>query len=117
MATFKDFVDENLQFSEESERRNPLGISLDKNNLPAFTPRNITSLVSTVFEAAALRNIGKPEQNDLAAHLADVVSSDAFISELSSTLGDPKPGESENEFVARARMAFRGIMHQRLKKR
>lgn len=117
MATFEDFVRENTPSTECSEEARELEVCRDQSAVSGLTVLNVSTAVSSVFNAAALPGIGKSERDELSAHVAEVVSSDSFISELSSRLGDPKLGETENEFVARARMAFRSMMHQRLRKK
>jgi hypothetical protein len=46
--------------------------------------------------------------------VGDIVASDAFLEQLSEEVGEPKAGETEEEFVTRAKAALRSLMRESL---
>lgn len=110
MSDFKEFVKKN------AGKVPPAQLGHDGKAVEAFNVGNLSAAVFSVFSSAHLLDVGSKKQRKLSEHVAGVVASDSFIEELSNSLGDPQPGESEDEFVARARMAFRGLMSKKLNK-
>lgn len=116
MSTFEKFVHEAKASSSSNESSTPGRIGRDDLAGELFSSSNISAAVSSVLTKAALFSDTRSKQAELSNHVAKLATSDELVAELSTTLGDPKPGETENEFVARARMAFRGIMKRKLTK-
>ncbi len=110
MSDFKDFV------KKHDGMMPPPQLGHESSAVKPFNVTNLSSAVLSVFRSAQLLDVENKKQQELSEHVAEVVASDTFIEELSTTLGDPMPEESENEFVARARMAFRGLMSKKLSK-
>jgi hypothetical protein len=81
--------------------------------LPAHgheTPMNAIVLVDTLKDIVPERH---PEH--AAKNLYDFISSDAFASEVDKEVGDPSEGESEDQYVQRARTQIEKLLMARFK--
>ncbi|AHC82530.1 hypothetical protein X970_11110 [Pseudomonas monteilii SB3101] len=59
--------------------------------------------------------LGKSKATQFADDAADLITSDDFLNELESELGLPQKGESEDEFVARAKASMFEMLKAKLK--
>lgn len=65
---------------------------------------------------AALGSVlGKSKATQFADDASDLITSDDFLNELESELGLPQKGESEDEFVARAKASMFEMLKAKLK--
>lgn len=53
---------------------------------------------------------------EFSGEVAALVRSDAVLGELGSEVGNPRPNETEDEFVERAKSALAGILRKKLSK-
>ncbi|MGY3014656.1 hypothetical protein ACVWZ5_000161 [Pseudomonas sp. TE6283] len=59
--------------------------------------------------------LGKSKATQFADDAATIITSDDFLNELESQLGLPQKGESEDEFVARAKASMFEMLKSKLK--
>ena len=59
--------------------------------------------------------LGKSKASEFADDASDLFTSDDFLNELESELGLPQKGESEDEFVARAKARMFEMLKTKLK--
>ena len=78
---------------------------------------SIVNRIAAVTKSGLLRStlsLSGETIDPLANKAAEVVTTDAFIEQLGDTIKGVKPGESEEEFVIRAKAAFRLTLRKRL---
>lgn len=74
------------------------------------TPLNAIVLVDTLKDIVPEKH---PE--DAASNLYEFISSEAFASEVDKQVGDPSEGESEDQYVQRARTQIEKLLMARFK--
>ena len=74
------------------------------------TPLNALVLVDTLKDIVPEKH---PE--DAANNLYEFISSDAFASEVDKQVGDPAKGESEDQYVQRAKSQIERLLMSRFK--
>lgn len=79
-------------------------------NLPALSASINTSL------AALNPEMGIRRARRASDALAEVIASDEFLDEMDARIGRPKFSETREMYVARAKMALKEMLRQKLKK-
>lgn len=72
------------------------------------------SIEASFVLSAALTN--HSEETKFSHQVAEIVSGEEFISELSTEIGKPISGESEDEFVNRSKNSLRELLQRKLLK-
>lgn len=54
---------------------------------------------------------GEKNKNAFADKALNVITSNAFLAELDSKIGNPKPDESEDEYVSRCSRILNNLLH------
>jgi hypothetical protein len=75
---------------------------------------SISEISKSLLQDAALP-FASTEVAKLSDETAKLVNTDQFMDKLSEVVGTPKSGESEDEFVNRAKAAFRMVLRQQTK--
>lgn len=81
-----------LDFIKEREARAPLQIGSSRKETIAQVSSKLSGL-----------SISSSKATDFASRVTDVAHSSEFLKPVSDAIGTPKPGESEDEFVARGK--------------
>lgn len=97
--SFKDFFEENKQ------------------SLSGILPgSNIRSAIAQVASSSLLAmGVSQESLDRFSDEVSKVATSDSFISEVSEKIGSPAPGETEDDFVNRAKEIMRKALKYRLK--
>lgn len=104
MPTLKDFIESHFS------KRKDLPLLNATPEFPALTKSIGVNLVSS----GALAN--NSEETKFSHGVAELVSSEKFVSELSDQIGKPRDDESEVEFVNRAKNSLRALLERRVLK-
>ena len=72
------------------------------------------SIEASLVLSPALTN--HSEEAKFSHEVAEIVSGEEFISELSTKIGKPRSGESEDEFVDRAKNSLRDLLQRKVLK-
>ncbi|KPD23177.1 hypothetical protein [Idiomarina zobellii] len=80
-----------------------------KNSSTKELTKKINSEVSVVAQDTSNNEVSK-----FSGKVVDIAYSDAVISELSNTIGEPNKEESEDEFVDRTKLALYRILKRKL---
>ncbi len=96
----------------------------DKNNTGDFLLSSLSSkaLTNTISKGITELSVVSASSLSLASHnrekfsskVAELVTNDTVLTELSNSLGVPKEHESEDEFVERAKSIFKNIISKKL---
>ena len=89
MSSIKMYTENNTRELQESLRKAELGITIS---------------------ASALGS----KASEFATEVTRIVSSNDFMGLLSNEVGEPRPGETEDEFVERAKARMRSLLKMRL---
>lgn len=101
MKTLKDFL-------EKSKNQSNLSLALPSANVLAsdITKEIISSPV----------HLSSTDASKFSKKVSELATSSEVIDELSTEVGSPKPHESEDEFVERAKLALTRILKSKLTK-
>ena len=94
MSSFNDFF-------KSQKQRNALAL------------KNSESLVLneiSIAKSAGLVSFTSSDSHKLSKKITEVAHSEEFINSLSNEIGVPKPKESEDEFVSRAKSAMKKLL-------
>lgn len=113
MKNLKDFIVQRdateAGQAEMSKSKDLITDSLKAVSLPRI---NSTSL----GVAAGLIFSNNKKERRFAEELVEVAHSEAFLDEFSQKIDEPQPGETEDQFVARAKATFKGLLSKKLDK-
>lgn len=93
-----------FEFLNERERNTLLKISTSQNKTIAQ--------VSSELQAVS---VASSKASNFATRITEVTRSSEFLKPVSDAIGTPKPGESEDEFVARGKAAIVKQLRKTLK--
>lgn len=121
MKKFIDFINRdvkhnNIRISSNSE------VSIDsKSNLLSFDKSrgNTSAAISSVLHLGMGLNSIKMSSGDagkFSEKVTELAYSEKFLNEFSNEIGSPKEGESENEFVKRAKNKMANLLRAKLGK-
>jgi hypothetical protein len=102
MPSLKDFI---------SAKKNTNDLLISKNTL-----NSLTNKISGSILAAGV-GISETDNEKFSSEVANLAHSDEVLEKLSNNIGKPKSGESENEFVNRAKASLANILRQKLMKK
>jgi hypothetical protein len=68
----------------------------------------------SVKESDQLPSLSASEKDEFSLQLGKMIQSEAFWNVLSKDIGPPRPGESENAFVDRAKAAMGALIRSRM---
>jgi hypothetical protein len=78
------------------------------------TARGLTSSSDVLTVTTGTFEWSNSEKEKFAQQVGELVGSDGFVTELSDKIGKPLPGESEDEFVERAKNAMKKLLSAKL---
>ncbi|MNP39716.1 hypothetical protein D3C76_1333040 [compost metagenome] len=111
MKTLKDFIEQRNTTqagqAEMSKSKELIADSLSSVKLPELG-------TASVGLAAGFLLSKRNKDSEFADSLVETANSEAFLSEFSQTIGEPKPDETEDEFVLRAKSTFKKLLNQKL---
>lgn len=107
MTSFKDF------FKMETNN-GKLSSSYSVATVSSAVMEGLTSSVNRLATSASIISLSKSDKKEFADQVGDLVESEEFVTELSDQIGKPQPGESEDEFVERAKNAMKKLMRAKL---
>ncbi|GAA0468500.1 hypothetical protein [Tatumella punctata] len=82
------------------------------NTIPIISTGIVTRMAET---SVAVLGISKNKQAKFADQANSLVTDDKFLDELQYQIGEPTDGESEDEFVAKAKSKMRELLFSKLK--
>jgi len=93
-------------------------MSVTKNNtlISKNTLNVLTSKISGSVLASGV-SISGVDNEKFSSEVAKLAHSDEVLTKLSDDVGKPKSGESEDEFVSRAKVSMANILRQKLMKK
>ena len=101
MPDFKEFFD-NLGVKNQ--------LALDKPSTGLIADKVSTQLT------VAQPSISSSDRDSFSTEVAQLAKSDAVMTELSESIGLPRPNESEDDFVKRAKSSLKDILMKKLEK-
>jgi len=95
-------------------------ISATKNESNLLISKNTLNILTTKISGRILASgvsISGSDNEKFSSEVANLAHSDEVLTKLSDNVGKPKSGESEDEFVNRAKTAMAKILRQKLMKK
>jgi len=91
--------------------------SQDSNSPGENAGTSIANTITTMMslKSVAFLGIARDKQAEFAAQAASLVTDDEFLDELQDKIGKPLANESEDEFVANAKIKMRELLKSKLK--
>ncbi|HEY8329674.1 MAG TPA: hypothetical protein VIO59_14655 [Rhodanobacter sp.] len=83
---------------------------------PVAQRAGLTKSMSSGISLATTLHMPSDKVGAFSQQVSELATSDDVINELSDALGAPKPNETEDEFVARAKATMTRILKQKLSK-
>ncbi|MGO9570524.1 MAG: hypothetical protein ACLP5H_23585 [Desulfomonilaceae bacterium] len=74
----------------------------------------LPGLSNAMLPAVKAMLIDEKDAEAFEKKVAELVQSDEFIHEISETIGEPMPNESEDEFVSRGQDVMRSLLKRKL---
>ena len=107
MTSFKDF------FTSKTNPGEPSG-STAIAAVSSAVVRGLTSSSVVLSASTSTISLSTSDKEKFAHQVGDLVGSEEFVTELSDHIGKPLPGESEDEFVERAKNAMKKLLRAKL---
>ncbi|OLO10152.1 hypothetical protein BTW10_16280 [Chromohalobacter japonicus] len=82
--------------------------------LEGATGQQLTIGEATAEHLAAGLSLSKPKEREFADKITSLLTSDEVLADFDEYVGDPKPSETENEYVERATDTLRNILMKKL---
>lgn len=108
MTSFKDFF--NSKTKNPGEPSGSTAIAA----VSSAVARGLTSSSDVLTVTTGTIEWTNSEKEKFAHQVGELVGSDGFVTELSDKIGKPLPGESEDEFVERAKNAMKKLLSAKL---
>jgi hypothetical protein len=102
------------EFLYANDLRQTVGVALPSPNMTQVRAE-LTGAADGALVSAPESGISHKRREKFAAELSSLATSRAFIAELSDSVGQPAPGESEDAFVARAKSVMREQLRRKLR--
>ncbi|AFY89706.1 MAG: hypothetical protein CLLPBCKN_005225 [Chroococcidiopsis cubana SAG 39.79] len=100
MSSFKDFMDNAIESSDQSLPASNISLASIQSSLAI----SMSAITSPFF---------KPnEEQKFSEQVSSLVQNDAFLSELSDQIGEPQVDESEDDFVKRSSNVLRKMLYK-----
>lgn len=108
MTSLKEFLKESKEVPSESNQGSPFSIA-QRTQLMQTASKGISLAASAYFS-------GGNKAVEFAEKVAELATSDDVMDEVSYAIGMPKPDETEEEFVARAKEIMARVLNRKLLK-
>ncbi|WP_409268248.1 hypothetical protein [Pseudomonas sp. KCJK9044] len=95
--------------AEMSKSKDVITNSLKNVSLSGVNSASLGMVAGTIFSRSK-------KERRFAEELVEVAHSEAFLDEFSQAIDKPQPGETEDQFVARAKAAFKRLLSKKLDK-
>ncbi len=105
MTSFKDFFN--------SKTKNPQGTTAIA-AVSSAVARGLTSSPDVITVTTRTVEWSNSDKEKFAHQVGELVGSEEFVTELSDQIGKPLPGESEDEFVERAKNSMKALLRGKL---
>ncbi len=108
MISLKEFLKKPTEAPKEPDQQG--------NHFPVEQRRELTNSMSQAISRTSLSHLPGDKVGAFSDQVAELATSDEVMDELSDALGTPKSGETEDEFVARAKATMTAILNRKLSK-
>lgn len=116
MPDLKTFLANRAEEATESDSESSPanGVALIGTNTRLAIVSTLAALSHANVRVGAISSLSTDAKTKFADSAAQVTASDEFITELSSNVGQPKTGETEDEFVERAKATMTALLREKL---
>ena len=108
MTSFKDFFNGKTKIPGDPSGSTAIAA------VSSAVARGLTSSPDVLTITTSTTAWSNSDKEKFAHQVGELVGSEEFVTELSDQIGKPLPGESEDEFVVRAKNAMKKLLSAKL---